>query len=204
LLKLIEEPPADTLLIFVAENAEEILPTILSRTQVVRLTPVPPVEIAAGLMTRGLADERKATQIGHMADGSFTEALTLVDQVEDDLLPAVRDWFNGLFTNNGIKLVQFNEKWSKSGREGIKHLLAFTLSLLEGAIRVAYMPEAAKSLSPQEGEFAQKLAARRLPVEVMKTMVEDITEASYHIERNVHSKSVLLALSIKMQRAVRR
>src|SRR5262249_44282450 len=142
LLKLIEEPPADTLILFVAENTEEILPTILSRTQLVRLTPIAANDIATALVERNLADENKALQIGRIADGSFTAALSLIDQVEDDLLPDVRDWFNGIFTNNGLKLVQFSDKWSKAGREGIRHLLDFTLSLLEGALRLSYLPEA--------------------------------------------------------------
>jgi DNA polymerase-3 subunit delta' len=115
----------------------------------------------------------------------------------------VRDWFNGIFTGNGIKLVQFTEKWSKAGREGIRHLLSFTLSLLEGALRVAYLPEAINTLSPQEGEFAQRLASRALSVESIQGMIDAITDASYHIERNAHSKSVLMALSVKMQRALR-
>lgn len=203
LLKLIEEPPVDTLLLFVAEHTEDILPTILSRTQMVRLPPVMPADIAAALQQRGLADERKALQIGQMADGSFTQALQLVEQVEDDLLPAVRDWFNGIFTGNGIKLVQFTEKWSKAGRESIRHLLSFTLSLLEGALRVAYLPEAINTLSPQEGEFAQRLASRSLSVESIQGMIDAITDASYYIERNAHSKSVLMAMSVKMQRALR-
>jgi DNA polymerase-3 subunit delta' len=202
LLKLIEEPPADTLMIFVAENTEEILPTILSRTQVVRLTPIPPAEIAAALVKRNLADERKAAQIGQMADGSFTEALSLVDHVEDDLLPAVRDLFNGVFTNNGFKLAAFSDKWSKAGREGIRHLLGFTLSLMEGALRVSYLPEAIHTLSPQEGEFARRLAARRLSTDALKQMIDAITDASYHIERNAHSKSVLMALCLKMRQAL--
>jgi DNA polymerase-3 subunit delta' len=203
LLKLIEEPPEGTIMLFIAENSEDILPTILSRTQLVRLTPVSPADIAAALSVRGLADERKAAQIGQMADGSFAEALSLVAQVEDDLLPAVREWFNGIFTNNGIKLTQFSDKWSKTGRENIRHLLAFTLSLLEGALRVSYLPEAVHSLSPQEAEFASRLAARKLPVQTLQTMIDAITDAAYYIERNAHSKSVLMALSIGMQRSLR-
>lgn len=203
LLKLIEEPPADTLMLFVAENSEDILPTILSRTQLVRLTPIPPADIAAALSGKGLVDERRAAQIGQMADGSFTEALSLVDQVEDDLLPAVRDLFNGVFTNNGMKLVQFTDKWSKAGREGIKHLLAFTLSLLEASVRVAHLPEAVHALSPQEGEFAQRVAGRRLSVETLQAMIEAITDASFYIERNAHGKSVLMAMCIKLQQSLR-
>ncbi len=204
LLKLIEEPPAGTLLLFVAENTEDILPAILSRTQLLRLSPIPPADMAAALQQRGLADERKAVQIAQMADGSFSEALTMVQQVEDDLLPAARDWFNGIFTGNGLKLAAFTGKWAGAGREGIRHLLGFTLSLLEGALRVAHLPEAIHTLSPQEGEFAKKLAARRLPPDVLKEMTEAISDAAYHIERNAHAKSVLMGLSIRLQQLAAR
>ncbi len=203
LLKLIEEPPAGTLLLFVAENAEDILPTIRSRTQTVRLTPIPPAEIAAALVAGGFADEHKAAQIGLMADGSLTDALQLVDQVEDDLLPAVRELFNGVFTGNGMKLVQFTERWSKAGREGIRHLLSFTLGMVESALRVAHLPETTRTLSPQEGEFAQRLAGRNLSADAFQAMIDAISGAAYHIERNAHGKSVLLAMCIRLQAAIR-
>jgi DNA polymerase-3 subunit delta' len=203
LLKLIEEPPADTLIIFVAEQEEDILATIRSRTQTVRLTPIPPSEIASSLVHANLADPRRAQQIGQIADGSYTEALRLLDHVENDLLPAVRNWFNAIFTNNGAGMVAFSEEWSKAGREGIRNLIGFTLSLLEASLRVAYLPEAAASLAPDEGQFATRLAGRRLSPQTLQSMIEALTEAGMFIERNAHSKSVLTALSLKMKDAVR-
>ena len=67
LLKLIEEPPADTVLILVAEEPETILPTILSRTQIIRLAPVSAADIAQGLTDRSLADPKKAAQVAHIS-----------------------------------------------------------------------------------------------------------------------------------------
>jgi DNA polymerase-3 subunit delta' len=202
LLKLIEEPPADTLLLFVAENTEEILPTILSRLQLLRLRPVPPADIAEALLQRGLADERRAAQIGQIAEGSFSEALRLTEQTGEDLLPALREWFNAIFTNNGFALLRFTAQWSKAGRESIRNLLGFALSVLESAVRISYLPEAAQSLPPREAEFAAKLAARRLPMTAIQAMMAALTEASYRIERNAYAKSVLLALSIQLRHAV--
>jgi DNA polymerase-3 subunit delta' len=200
LLKLIEEPPANTIFLLVAEDAEDVLPTIRSRTQLVRLTPIPPAEIAAMLTANGLSNVRKAGQVAQIADGSFTEALKLLEHIENDLLPAVRAWFNAIFTNNGIGLVRFSDEWGKEGREGIKNLIAYTLTLLEGALRAAHLPDGAASLSPEDAEFARKLATRKLPVEVTALMIEALTDAAFHIERNAHSKSVLLALSIRLRR----
>lgn len=202
LLKLIEEPPANTIIIFIAENVEDILATIQSRTQLIRLTPVAPAEIAAALTDRGLANERRATQIGQIADGSFTEALSLLQHMENDLLPSVRALFNALFTNSGTGLVQFTDEWAKAGREGIRNFISFILTLLEGSLRASHLPDAANRFAPEEADFIRKLASRKLPVEVFSKMIDAFTDAAYHIERNAHSKSVLMGLCIHLRRII--
>jgi DNA polymerase-3 subunit delta' len=198
LLKLIEEPPADTLLILVAERTEDILPTIRSRTQLVRLPPLPAADIAAALVARGLADERKAIQIGHLANGSFTEALRVLQHAGHDLFPHVRNWFNGLFTNNGITLTQFVEEWSKAGREQQKHFLQYVIQLLEQALRTSYLPQVPPPLPPEEAQFVQRLASLGLSHEKLERMVARISDTIFYIERNAHSKTQLLALSIRL------
>ncbi len=58
LLKLIEEPPPDTLFIFVAEDESSILPTILSRTQLVKIPSLTDEEVEESLITRGKVESR--------------------------------------------------------------------------------------------------------------------------------------------------
>jgi DNA polymerase-3 subunit delta' len=196
LLKLIEEPPADTLILMVAENPNEVLPTILSRTQMVRLGPIPPADIAQGLSDRSLADPKRAVQVAHIAGGSFTEALRLIRHTDNDLFPEVRRWFNGLFKNNGIELSKFSEDWSKAGREQQKNFLQYVIQLLEQAMRARYLPGKPLALPEEEADFVGKLGAMTLPDEVIHKMVEAISRTIYYIERNAHSKTQLHALSI--------
>lgn len=198
LLKLIEEPPADTILILVAEAAEDILPTILSRTQDVKLIPLGAKDIADALMQRGLADERNALQIGHLANGSFTEALRLLQHTQNDLFPDVRNWFNALFTNNGIAIAKFADEWSKSGREQQKNFLQYVINLLEHAIRSRYLPQISPALPQEEAFFAQKLAAMKISFDALQQMTEMISKTIYYIERNAHSKTQLHTLSVKL------
>ncbi|RYD54814.1 MAG: DNA polymerase III subunit delta' [Sphingobacteriales bacterium] len=198
LLKLIEEPPSNTIMLFVAEDTEDILATILSRTQIVRLPPINPQDIAQALVSRSLTDEKKAAQVAHMADGSFTEALRLVRHAENDLFPDVRNWFNALFRNNGVELAKFSEDWSKAGREQQKNFLRYIVQLLEQAIRARYLPGHPPALPPEEAQFVQKLAAMQVSLEVFEKMVKEITDTIYYIERNAHSKTQLHALSIRV------
>lgn len=198
LLKLIEEPPAETYLILVAEDTEDILATILSRTQMVRLAPIPAADIAAILQKRNLADESKALQIGHMADGSYAEALRLLQHTGNDLFPEVRSWFNALFTNNGLAITKFADQWSKAGREQQKNFLHYIVQLLEQAIRTRYLPQHPPALPLAEAEFVQKLAAMNIGLETINSMVKELTDTIYYIERNAHSKTQLHVLSIRL------
>ncbi|MFX5907244.1 hypothetical protein ABTE61_18760, partial [Acinetobacter baumannii] len=78
LLKLIEEPPANTLFILVAENDEQILPTILSRCQLVKIPCPENYEIEEALMTRANTPGTTAKQIAAICEGNYREALQLL------------------------------------------------------------------------------------------------------------------------------
>jgi len=199
LLKLIEEPPGDTIMILVAENPEDILPTIRSRTQDVKLAPISAGDIAEALTLRLLTDPRRAAQVAHIAMGSYTEALRLLRHTENDLFPEVRQLFNSIFMNNGLGLGKFAEEWSKAGREQQKNFLHYIIQLLEQAIRVRYMPDAIHSLPEGEAQFVKKLADTKVSFESLGLMAAAISDTIFYIERNAHSKTQLHALAIRLQ-----
>lgn len=198
LLKLIEEPPAHTFLFLVAENEDEILPTILSRTQVVRLSPIDPADIAEGLAERSLADSRHAAEIAHLSNGSFTEALQLVQQADKPLFPEVVKLFNAVFLYNRIEISKLAEVWGKAGREQQKNFLQYIIQLLEQAVRLQYLSPEHIPLPQEEIAFLTKLKAKNLSIETLQEMVQHISQAIYHIERNAHSKTQLHALCIQL------
>ncbi len=198
LLKLIEEPPADTFLFLVAENTEEILPTILSRTQSLKLPPIDAADIAGGLTERMLADSRKAAQTAHLSNGSFTEALRLIQYSENDIFPDVKKLFNAVFTYNRSAISKFVEEWSKAGREQQKNLLQYIIQLLEQAVKLRYLNADRIHLPEEEIDFLKKLTARNVSIETIHNMVEVLSKTSYHIERNAHSKTQLHAMCIRM------
>ncbi len=199
LLKLIEEPPHDTTIIFIAEDLEDILPTILSRTQSVKLAPLHPKDVAEALTFRSVTDPTRAAQIAHIAMGSYTEALRLANHTDNDLFPGVKDLFNSIFTNNGIALTKFADEWSKAGREQQKNFLHYIIQLLEQAIRARYTPDMPLSLPESEAQFVKKLAATKTTFDAFDKMIGTITDTMFYIERNAHSKTQLLAMAVRMQ-----
>ena len=199
LLKLVEEPPKDTVIIFIAEQTEDILMTIRSRTQMVRLAPIAPTDIATALNLHEKVSEQQAYQIAHVSQGSYSEALKLVAHLDNNLFPAVRELFNSLFTNNGVLLVKFAEEWSKAGREQQKNFLQYIVQLMEQCIRARYIPNLPIPLPEAEAQFVKKLAATKVTFQGFTDIVKTLTDTAYYIERNAHAKSQLLAMCIKMQ-----
>jgi len=203
LLKLIEEPPADTILILVAENTEDILPTIRSRTQDIKLAPIAAVDIAQALSTRTDTDPTRAAQISHIAMGSYTEALRLLRHTDNDLFPDVRNLFNYIFTNDGLGIGRFADEWSKTGREQQKNFLHYIIQLLEQVVRMRYRPEVVNELPAAEAQFVQRLAATKITYEGFGLMAHALSDTIFYIERNAHSKTQLHALAIRLQYIVK-
>ena len=202
LLKLIEEPPKDTIMIFVAENTEDILQTIRSRTQEVRLAPLGAADIAEALTNRALTDPKNAAQIAHIAMGSYTEALRLVRHTDNDLFPEVRQLFNALFTNNGVGISKFAEDWSKSGREQQKNFLHYIIQLLEQAMRFRYRPDATPALQQEESDFIGKLSKTKITLDGFGELTNTISETIFYIERNAHSRTQLHAMALRMRHII--
>ncbi len=80
LLKTLEEAPAHAVLILTAENPEQLLPTINSRCEILRLRPLPIESITNDLMQKGL-DEDRARLLAHISGGRPGYARKLMDDV---------------------------------------------------------------------------------------------------------------------------
>lgn len=199
LLKLIEEPPIDTLIVLVAESIEEILPTIMSRVQQIKLPPIKASDLAQALIYKG-ANEKRAQQVANIAEGSFIAALRLLTEEENDLFPQARNWFNLLFTNNGVGLAKFADELSKTGREQQKNFLHYVIHLLETTLKQRFTHHC--NLSDEESTFVQKLAATHLSFETINTMIDEIGKTSYYIQRNASGKIQVHALCIKLMSAI--
>ena len=199
LLKLIEEPPAHTFILMVAEDVEDVLKTILSRTQLVHLLPLTTTEIAEALVAKDNIEPKRAAQVAMLAEGSYSNALQLLRYTGNDLLAPLREWFNGIFTNNGVGINKWVDDMAKTGREQQKNFLLFTQQLLSHAMRITFIPSHHPALPDDEATFAGKLAQRKFSASIFQKMDEALNKTIYHIERNAHSKTQLLHLSIQFQ-----
>ena len=200
LLKLIEEPPVDTLFILVAENETMILPTILSRTQLVKIPALSATAIEVALELRAGVKIEKATKIAAICGGNYREALNLLQHADDDWLAMLREWLNMIVKRNLPAQVKWIEEISKQGREKQKQFLQYFNHLLELAIRqgiIADADETANQERSSELDFANRLN-KLCSVHQQEAIINELDKASYYIERNANGKMLFHALSIKL------
>ncbi|TAN15304.1 MAG: DNA polymerase III subunit delta' [Chitinophagaceae bacterium] len=199
LLKMIEEPPPQTLFIFVAENTELVLPTILSRTQLVKINPLTAKELKDTLIQRASADEKNATRIAGLAEGNYREALHLLQHDVSDFLEVLKNWLNAIILNKPVQLQNWIDDMAKTGREKQKQFLRYFMMLIEHTIRMQYMNPEQLQFPDEEQKFAKSLYKMADYLQ-MEQIIPELEDACYHIERNANGKILFHALSIKLQR----
>lgn len=129
LLKLLEEPPQQTLFLLVSEQPEQLLSTILSRVQHTRVPLLSEQEIADALVARGLADATHAADLAHIANGSYLVAQQLAQASEDtqqrfnDFVSLMRDAYT---------IGQIKDPVKKF--ESLKHIREWSMAMADAKV----------------------------------------------------------------------
>ncbi|MCU7551627.1 DNA polymerase III subunit [Chitinophagaceae bacterium LB-8] len=207
LLKLIEEPPANTLFILVAESESEILSTILSRCQLVKIPAIEAAAVEEALVSRSNCEPETAKKIANISEGNYREALHLVQHADDDFHGLLREWLNATLKNQPIAQVKVIDDLSRLGREKQKQFLRYFTHLLELAIRMCVLNEEGRAallyaMSEGEQDFAQRLN-KICSIEQLEVIATELDKASYYIERNANGRILFHALTIKIFYIVR-
>jgi DNA polymerase-3 subunit delta' len=205
LLKIIEEPPDDTIFILVAENPDLILNTILSRCQLIKVPQLQDTEIANALITKGLESD-EAHAIARLADGSWHEAVRLSKETANDNAQSFLFWMRKCFVGNGVELVRWTESFSKKGREKQKLFLKYGLHFLREVLILKMTDGLNEDLPPRlrkdELETAQKMKTV-LDIDKIQGISRLFDECIYHVERNANPKVLFLDASIRTHRILR-
>jgi DNA polymerase-3 subunit delta' len=196
LLKLIEEPPADTLIMLVSENESQLLPTIVSRCQLIKVPLLDTAQIEKALIERNNTPTSLAVQVAPLCEGNYREALQLVQHAEEDWQVLVRDWLNAIIKTGPVAQTKWVEEISRLGREKQKQFLRYFIHLLEQAVQVR-MQGGQYRISEKEKDFADRLNSIAA-IEQQEAMVNELDQAHYQIERNANAKILFHALTIRL------
>lgn len=121
LLKTLEEPEPQTVFILVSENPDQILPTILSRTQMVKIPKIGFSEVEKYLVRKGHSPE-KAHEIALESAGNIVSArlLSSNNEIKDNLHESFVDWMRLCFKVDMPGIIAFSERMNTLGRENLK------------------------------------------------------------------------------------
>lgn len=201
LLKLIEEPPPNTLFILAAESESLILPTILSRCQLVKIPALETRDVEEALINRNKTAPETARQVASVSEGNYRDALQMVQHADEDWQSLLRDWLNAMLKTGPIAQTKWVEEISKHGREKQKQFLRYFNHLLEQAVRLRVMGEGTNT-PEKERDFAERLN-KIAGIEQQQAIIEELDRATYYIERNANSKILFHALTIKLYHIIR-
>ncbi len=202
LLKLIEEPPEDTVLILIAEEEEQVLNTILSRTQKYAIPRLSDQEISQGLQDSFQVNEVKSLKLSALAEGNVVKALELNLEEENVNSEVIIKWMSlCIKKNQEAQLIKWIDKRAKDGRESLKHFMQYCLYFTRQTLRLRYHPEGDCLLNQEEKKVASWLSGR-CGILQLESMYQLFNRASHHIGRNANAKIVLLNLSIKFKHIV--
>lgn len=202
LLKLIEEPPANTLFILVARDESKILPTILSRTQLVRIPMLSVKELTQALITRAGASPEAANQAASTAEGSYREAMLSMQHAGADWQEMVRSWLNATLRTGPADQVKWVAEAAALGREKQKQLLRYFNHLLEQSIHLQILGKEHMQLPQAESDFAERIN-KIATLDQQQALLKVLDDAVYHIERNANAKILFQALTIRIYHIVK-
>ncbi len=196
LLKLIEEPPPRTLFLLVAEDADRILNTILSRTQIVRVPRLPDAVVAAALTERFGLEAGAAEAAARLAEGNLRKALAARSGEAGELAALWERWLGAAVRWQVVSLFQTADDIHKLGREAQKQLFR----LAGQRARACWL----RGLGLPGGESVSDAEARLLPPAGWERFTADLDKGAYYLERNANARLVMTNLGIRLSRMVQR
>ncbi|APG66044.1 DNA polymerase III subunit delta' [Tenacibaculum todarodis] len=207
LLKLIEEPPKDTVFILITEDEEQIINTIKSRCQALYFPILSEENIVSTLISEEQVEENEAIRIAHQANGNYNKALQLLNENSNDL--QFEQWFitwiRAAFKAKGNaaviqELIAWSNEIAGTGRETQKQFLQYCLQFFRQAMLLNYASEELVFLETKTPKFNLKNFAPFVHSGNILLIEKELNEAQYHIERNGNAKIILLDVSMKLTR----
>lgn len=197
LLKILEEPPENTLFLLVSENHELVLPTILSRAQMIKVPHLSDDEVMKGLMDMYGVQHDLAQESAFLAEGNFYKALALSqhENLHEKNIPLLREWFRSCYAFKAKDMSKHINEIAQLGREKQKRLLSLALEIFRQCMLINYHTPQLLKLPEESRDFVQKFSGILQP-DIAMQLCQEFDKAVYHVSRNANPKILFTDLSL--------
>ena len=203
LLKILEEPPSNTYFIMISEKIGQILPTIISRSIVLKLKQFSHSEIKNKLLHMKVDS---ASEIAKAAGGSWTKALYLsknsnkIKEVESMWLNALRSAFKSVGNKKIIiDLMSWADQVSSLTRDEQKNFLKFGSNLIRNALLINYNAEKISNYYSLNNFKIEKLSPFIHSKNIFE-IIKLINNTFYEISRNANSRILFSNFILKISK----
>ena len=205
LLKVIEEPPTNTIILMVSEEPELVLGTIQSRAQRINIKPIETSAIAKALTEQEKLLPEQAEEISHLAAGDYQKAMLLISTDEENSF--FLEQFVGMMRNSWARDVKGMKTRADLlagiGRERQKNFLSFCQHLIRENFICRFQAPDLNYMNRKEKEFSIKFSPFVNEKNVFELM-DELSKAERHIAQNVNAKMVFFDLALRITVFIRK
>ena len=204
ILKILEEPPLNTVFLLVSNNREDILPTIQSRTQPIKVLGIADEPLKQALVEKYGISEEEATDVVKISNGSFLEARQQLEHDEENEFNFENfiSLMRLCYSRNIEDTLDFAKNISKLSRERQKSFINYCLIMVRENFafnvnrNTAYLTREEENFS---GKFARFINERNA-----NDFMTILNTAYYQIERNGNSEIIFADTAFNIMRIIRK
>ncbi len=211
ILKMVEEPTDNTVLIFLTEKEKQIITTIHSRCQKLQFPLLSEMDITENLIRKNSLSENQARKIARRAQGDFNRALQILENTGEDeqFEKWFVSWVRVAFRAKGNKtainqLLEWSDLMAGQGRETQKKFLFYCIEIFRQALLKNYKSESLVFFEPSDSSFSIEKFSPFVHQNNIFEINKSLEDAAYHIERNGNGKVIFTDLSIQLTRLIHR
>lgn len=206
LLKMIEEPPEKTLFLLVSGEPDKVIPTILSRCQLVKIPSFKNHEIEKYITQRFNLTSDKAADISRVSNGNIIRAIDLCENEDSSIenLERFKSLMRFAWKRDVISIISWSEEIASTGREAQKNFVSFSLRLLRENLMLSLdqLKNNLVFLTGEEANFSGKFHPS-INQNNIYPLTEELDLVYSHIEANGNAKIIFLDLALKVTRLIR-
>ncbi|NQU85006.1 MAG: DNA polymerase III subunit delta [Mariniphaga sp.] len=205
LLKMIEEPPNKTLFLLISEDEENIISTIRSRAQLIRVPLIDKISLHESLAKTDGYDDSVIDNIVHLSNGNYIKAIDFLNPDEDKLyfFNKFQELMRAAYMIETIGLIEWADELAGIGREKQKSFFEYAIRLAREYFILNLKNNELVYLNNEEKEWGQKFSP--FVNERNITLISSEFDLAYkHISMNGNPRIIFMDIALKMAKFIKK
>jgi DNA polymerase-3 subunit delta' len=204
LLKTLEEPTQKTIVILVVCSTEYILPTVISRSQLISLAPLEAAVVSEALIINKSLPVTQADEIARQSEGSYGVALRIAENNDDynEYFKIFSSWMRACVKRDAAAALAACEQIAALKRDRQQRFMDYGLNFLHKSIMYTHVGSQHVFFSNEESDFAVKFAPYIAGTD-LEAFESTFSKGHYHIERNANPMALFMKISYDVMRIFR-